>query len=43
VNMARRIKILQLHPAYKEKRHDVSDLGEQIVKSLLAPWDGWRN
>lgn len=32
--MKQRIKVLQLHPDYNVKTNDVSDLGEQIVKSL---------
>ncbi len=32
--MARRIKVLQLHPDYNIKTHDFADLGEQIFKAL---------
>ncbi|WP_276488268.1 glycosyltransferase [Ectopseudomonas mendocina] len=32
--MARRIKVLQLHPDYNIKTHDFADLGEQIFHAL---------
>ncbi len=34
MSMARRIKVLQLHPDYNIKTHDFADLGEQIFHAL---------